>query len=155
MADYSNLELYPVRCYTCNAPIGKWQLMMEKMQAQGYTMKQCLDKFKINRECCRMNVMSPGVYVAHVKVDNPSATIVRRLNDDVTKMMEQNKITASQMAENERLRQEIDAKESELTRLKMNPVVNAERILQLQNEISFLRGKMQIDRTYFLSGSWK
>jgi DNA-directed RNA polymerase subunit N (RpoN/RPB10) len=53
--------LIPIRCYTCNKVLGRFQTKYENLLHIGKTPGQAMDILGITNTCCRMNVLSPSV----------------------------------------------------------------------------------------------
>ena len=53
-------DLFPVRCYTCNKVLGRYQSRWEDLIMEGYLPSEIFDILEIERYCCRMNMLSPA-----------------------------------------------------------------------------------------------
>lgn len=50
--------IIPIRCFTCGKVIGnKWVLYL-KLIKQGMSQRECIDKCKLYRYCCRRMFLS-------------------------------------------------------------------------------------------------
>ena len=50
--------LIPVRCFTCGKVIGNLENSIKKLQNEGFTDEQVMDKLKIKMICCRRVLLS-------------------------------------------------------------------------------------------------
>lgn len=49
--------IIPIRCFTCNKVIGnKWNEYL--ILKENFDDKECLDKLKLNRYCCRRMILT-------------------------------------------------------------------------------------------------
>lgn len=53
-------DLFPVRCYTCNNVIGRYQVTYEELLREGVHPNEIMDRLGVKRYCCRMNMLSPS-----------------------------------------------------------------------------------------------
>ena len=53
--------LIPVRCYTCNKVLGRFQTVYEKGIAEGRLPSEMFEVLDIRRMCCRMNMLKPAI----------------------------------------------------------------------------------------------
>lgn len=45
--------MFPIRCFSCNKVVGRYELRYNEMVAKGMTPAQVLNKLNIRRYCCR------------------------------------------------------------------------------------------------------
>ena len=50
--------LIPVRCFTCGKVIGNLENSIKKLQNEGFTDEEVMDKLKIKMPCCRRVLLS-------------------------------------------------------------------------------------------------
>ena len=45
--------MFPVRCFTCNKVVGRYELRYQRLLTEGKTPQKALDEIGMSRYCCR------------------------------------------------------------------------------------------------------
>lgn len=48
----------PVRCYSCNYVIGKFEMKIEEMLKRGMNYGEIFESLGVEKYCCRTNIMA-------------------------------------------------------------------------------------------------
>jgi len=54
--------MFPVRCFSCGAVVGRYEIRYEELLEEGKTPTEALDTLKVSRYCCRR------MFLGHVNI---------------------------------------------------------------------------------------